>query len=342
MMTPTSATPSSGVPFIVTIDAEGDDLWSRPAEATTHNAAYVGRFQRVCGTHGMKVTYLTDYRMAGSNVFRDVVRDAVGRGQAEVGMHLHAWDTPPYAPLTNDDARYMPYLVEYPEAVMLDKIASVTKRLEETFEQPLVSHRAGRWTFDHRYAGMLVDMGYRVDCSVTPHVSWRSSRGAPLGAGGSDYTWFPETPYFVDETDVALAGNSPLLEVPMTIVSHRPSFVERLVHAGGTAMRPLQAVADRVWPSALWLRPTLTNRRSLLNIVRAAVHESRTHLQLMLHSSELMPGGSPTFRDGAAIETLYDTLEEVLGAAAPHCRGMTLAEFRAQHRETAFEPHGTR
>ena len=36
----------------------------------------------------------------------------------------------------------------------------------------------------------------------------------------------------------------------------------------------------------------------------------------MLHSSELMPGGSPTFRDAAAIEDLYVELEAVFALAA--------------------------
>jgi hypothetical protein len=35
----------SDTPFIITIDTEGDDLWGRPREITTHNAKHLPRFQ---------------------------------------------------------------------------------------------------------------------------------------------------------------------------------------------------------------------------------------------------------------------------------------------------------
>ena len=50
----------------------------------------------------------------------------------------------------------------------------------------------------------------------------------------------------------------------------------------------------------------------------------------MLHSSELMPGGSPAFRDASDIERLYERLEILFGQLRGWCRGMTLQEFRAQ------------
>ena len=47
----------------------------------------------------------------------------------------------------------------------------------------------------------------------------------------------------------------------------------------------------------------------------------------ILHSSELMPGGSPTFPTDDAIESLYEDLESVFADAAEHFRGATLSEF---------------
>jgi hypothetical protein len=48
---------------------------------------------------------------------------------------------------------------------------------------------------------------------------------------------------------------------------------------------------------------------------------------LTLHSSELMPGGSPRFPTGDSIESLYEDLELVFAEAAEHFRGATLSEF---------------
>ena len=52
-----------------------------------------------------------------------------------------------------------------------------------------------------------------------------------------------------------------------------------------------------------------------------------SHIEFMLHSSEFMPGGSPTFRDEAAIDALYDDLEQLFAYIAQRAEGMTLAEF---------------
>ena len=47
-------------PFIITIDTEGDNLWARPREITTRNAAYLPRFQALCETFRFKPVYLVN------------------------------------------------------------------------------------------------------------------------------------------------------------------------------------------------------------------------------------------------------------------------------------------
>lgn len=51
-----------------------------------------------------------------------------------------------------------------------------------------------------------------------------------------------------------------------------------------------------------------------------------SHIEFMLHSSGYA-GGSPTFRDEAAIDALYDDLEQLFAYIAQRAEGMTLAEF---------------
>ena len=93
----------------------------------------------------------------------------------------------------------------------------LSNTLEDVFGTKMVSHRAGRFGFNAVYARALIDQGYRIDCSVTPGVSWRDHPGRPGGPGGPDYTGFPDEAYFVDPADVRRPGASPLLEVPVTI-----------------------------------------------------------------------------------------------------------------------------
>ena len=294
------------IAFLITIDAEGDNLWTLPETITTQNARYLPRFQELCERYGFKPTWLANYEMAECPAFCEFGRDVLQRGRGEIGMHLHAWNSPP---VTSDGPKSQAYLIEYAENVMKDKIKFITELLEQRFIRKMVSHRAGRWALNSRYARLLVEHGYRVDCSVTPHVSWASVLGDPNGSGGIDYTTYPARPYFMDLDRIDCEGDSPLLEVPVSIVAK-----------------------SNVPPIISWLRPNGRNRDSMLAILELAHEEQWPCVEFMLHSAELMPGGSPTFQTQGDIEALYDDLELLLSKAAETFRGQTLSEFYNEYK----------
>lgn len=322
--------------FIITIDTEGDNIWNGPRETTTRNATYLPRFQDLCERHGLKPTYLVNHEMAVSPAFVEFGRDVLARGQGEIGMHLHAWDSPPSVPLTEDDHKYKPYLVEYPVEVMRAKIDYMTKLLQDVFDTPITSHRAGRWAMNETYAGILIEQGYLVDCSVTPHVDWRGTPGNPAGDGGTNYQGYPGAPYFVDPADLSRPGQSPLLEVPMSVSKHLPLALRDLfdgyLQQGGLPVRLLNRMLKNHW-----LRPNGRNGADMVDLVRSEAAAGAAHVEFMLHSSEFMPGGSPTFRDAAAIERLYADIDAVFAEGAALFEGATLAEFRSGF-ATAVQP----
>jgi hypothetical protein len=319
----------TATPFIITIDAEGDNLWAGPREITTRNAEYLPRFQALCERYRFKPVYLANYEMVMSDFFVEFARDVAARNAGEIGMHLHAWNSPPLVPLTDDDIRYHPYLIEYPEPVMREKIRTLTRLLQDRIGREVVSHRAGRWAFDGRYAAMLLDDGYRVDCSVTPSVDWRRNPGVPGGRGGSDYTGFPDRPYFLNPADISRPGVSPLLEVPMTT---RVSDLYRAVPCA-YGLPLLRQTMHRVSPKLRWLCPSQllekNNLKAMLRVADAVREDGPAHLEFMLHSSELMPGGSPEFPGPSHIERLYEYLEMLFENLSSWCRGMTLMELHA-------------
>ena len=61
--------------------------------------------------------------------------------------------------------------------------------------------------------------------------------------------------------------------------------------------------------------------------MRSSARSGNDYVEFMLHSSEFMPGGSPTFKDRAAIEGLYQDLEQLFTRLSDKTVGMTLAEF---------------
>jgi hypothetical protein len=321
--------------FLITIDTEGDNIWAGPREITTRNAAFLPRFQTLCEAHSLKPTYLTNYEMAVSPVFQEFARDTLRRGTAEIGMHLHAWNSPPITPLTPDDYRYQPYLIDYPEPVIQDKVNFMTDLLEETFEVKMVSHRAGRWSMNSVYARILAERGYLVDCSVTPHVTWARVPGDPAGQGGTDFSRFPEDAYWLDLQDISRPGDSSLLEVPMTIMpaSGPTARIGELMPRGTLPSR----VWNRLFPPRQWLQPNGRNGWAMLRILERALHERRRYAEFTLHSSEFMPGGSPTFRTTKSIEDLYRDMEQLFARAAQSFAGATLAEFEQSFSSTSSQ-----
>lgn len=313
--------------FLITIDTEGDNAWARAGEPTTENAKFLGRFQALCERYQLKPTYLTNYEMAKDSCFIEMASDAIARGTAEVGMHLHAWHSPPLEPpRTPDDNRYHPFLIEYPVSEQRAKITFMTRLLEDTFERKMTSHRAGRWAMGPSYARILSELGYVVDCSATPHVSWRSMRGDPTKSGGTDYRFAPCEPYFMSSTDVARRGDGPLLEVPMTILPRRSKISQKLLPSMALRSRIGNYAAKRLMPND-WLRPTPGQLSDLLNVVDRCRAKKRDYAMFMIHSSELMPNGSQYFPEPDDIERLYDAMEALFAHIQGTYHGETVSEY---------------
>lgn len=308
--------------FLITIDTEGDAIWSRPKRIETRNAGFLPRFQQLSERYGFKPTYLTNYEMAESAEFQEFGRDVLRRRVGEIGMHLHAWNSPPLHDLTGDDFHHQPFLIEYPTAVMDRKVAFMTELLEDRFGTRMRSHRAGRWATDARYMALLLKYGYEVDCSVTPTVSWRRTLGDPRAAGGSDYRAFPGQAYFIDPAAPHQPGSSGLLELPATVDVSYP-LLDVLARSPLGAIGPFARLASR----RQWLRPSGANLPQLLDLVRRHARSGTPYLEFVLHSSEFMPGGSPIFPSAAAIERLYSHLEQLFTTIAAHFVGATLSEY---------------
>jgi len=319
--------------FIITIDTEGDNEWSRPNPILTRNAAYLPRFQSLCEEFEFKPTWLTNYEMATSPEFVRFGRDVLSRRAGEIGMHLHAWSSPPLKPLTHDDHATHPFLIEFPAEVMAEKIGFMTELLQQQFGVKMLSHRAGRWAFNSTYAKLLDENGYLADCSVTPHVSWRRTLGDPKGEGGPDYRGFPSNAYFIDLENIDRPGSSNLLEVPPTIIRSKLADAAPWMYE----VRGVKRFAEQYSPPISWIFPNGSNVDRMIRCVRTAVSEHREFIEFVIHSSELMPGGSPRFLTNESIEALYVDLRVLFGEISKNFVGATLGEFQATKRAERVE-----
>ena len=185
--------------FIITIDTEGDNLWSvsdLKAPIGTKNAKFLYRFQELCEKYGFIPTYLTNYEMANADAMRELGREGLAKGTLEIGAHEHAWNSPPWFPLIKSPfKRGKPYLGEYPWFVIRKKLEYLTKFLEDTFQCPITSHRGGRWCLDDVIIRELNRLGYMVDCTCTPGISWAKKPGWSIGSRGTDWGSYANRPF---------------------------------------------------------------------------------------------------------------------------------------------------
>ena len=301
--------------FIITIDTEADNQWSNTGASTTKNAEYLPRFQELAEKFEFKPVWLTTYEMAKDDFFVSYMKDRQESGLCEIGAHLHAWSNPPEYSLNriNDQKDY---LIEYPEAVMGEKLRALTACLANSFGIKPVSHRSGRWATDAAYFKLLDQNGYHVDCSVTPMVDWSSLPGS-TGMPGSDYSAFPRKPYLLTDN---------LLEIPMTIAKLR-YFDNARIHSIRTALSEFRKL---LIGRTQWLRPDSSlSRKGIRKIIDHHEEENDTdYLMFMIHSSELMPDGSPNFKSNLEIEKLYELIENVFAMVKDlQYDGITLREY---------------
>ena len=297
--------------LIITIDNEEDNQWNPEAEETTENAKYLKRFQDLCNRFNFKPVYLTTYRMAQDSVFVDFAKEALRKKQCEVGMHLHAWSTPPMYNLqktTNERA----YLIEYPIDVMEEKISTLHDLLTATFGE-MFSHRSGRWALNQDYLSLLKKYGYRCDCSVTPGISWCSHLGV-TGTPGSDYSQEQNGAYEIIEG---------LLEVPVSIYGLH-YFNARAIHTPKSLARE---ISHSLRGKKSWLRPSMSSLHQMKTLLDYIQKTKIDYAMFMIHSSELMPGGSPYYKDEQAIEKLYGQLEQLFVYASNNFDGITLRDY---------------
>ena len=317
--------------LIVTVDAEADNQWDVGAPQTTANLAEVPRFQRLCDQFGFPPTYLCTHEIVTSSSFRGTIAAYASDGRAEVGAHLHPWSTPPFDAAWDGVDAARPYPSELPPDLVARKLDTLTSVIADRAGARPVSYRAGRWGLSAVQIGLLVALGYRVDCSVTPGVSWQADIG--LRDGGPDFGDAPAAPYVVSSHDPTRPGDSGLLEVPVTILHTswlmRRSRLLRRSYRRRRRSLPWRA-ADRFFHVApQWLRPYphMTAER-LIAVADTAHRLGRPVLEMMLHSSELLPGGSTYNPTPASVDRFFDRLTRLFQHLASRgVGGVTLTDF---------------
>lgn len=288
--------------FIITVDTEADNQWRGDSKLSVENIRHIPRFQELCESYGFVPTYLLTYEIIVDPPSAEFFKELYAHGKAEVGLHLHPWSTPPY----DDGDVVQRFPSELSDEILEVKMNTLAHIFEEVFGFRAQSFRAGRWGYDDRLGKLLAKHGCVVDTSITPKVDWGNQIKKPERHAS--------TPSFVTETIFPHTRASGIVEVPMTVVYTGPvkedGYIARVVKYMPYIVR---RVFNKLFGKPRWCRiyPE-TSLEDLIDVYRAVRKNDTGVMVFMIHSSELMVGGSPYTKDDASVERIYRIFEDFL------------------------------
>ncbi|MHA1341612.1 MAG: hypothetical protein ACTSO2_16705 [Promethearchaeota archaeon] len=193
---------------------------------------------------------------------------------------------------------------------------------------------------------ILCELGYIADCSVTPGIFWEKTLGNPRGKGGPNFIHADIHPYFLNSNDVIHTGKSNLLEIPITILFIKCPFVankfwqkiylDALTEYIKNSKYCFFRILRKLKFCPVWFRPYSNERvKTLIQVYKSAKRLNLEYIQMILHSSELMPGGSPYNKDDNSIERLYKIINNLFRVLSQDLiESVTLAEYAKKiHKE---------
>lgn len=311
--------------LLVGIDTEADDQWSEAGRQrlSVKNAACLPALQALFEEFGARPAYLVTHEMATHEDSAPVLRDLARSRRCEIGAHLHPWSSPPFRP--EDLAGHT-----YPHNLSVDllerQLTELTRTIEESLGTRPTTYRAGRNGMDGGTLPVLERLGYRVDTSVDPLFNERRK-------GGMRFAGAPLYPYHPDYRDVRRPGASKILEVPISAATDPPlpKALERLYAT--LPPIPYRGVFKRLGLRPVWLRPSYTPLPDMLAFASRLAEQRAPCFNVIFHSSEILPGGSPYTPDAASVDRFLDALRRLLEHITQKLGaiGRTYAEFGAAY-----------
>ena len=297
--------------FCVTIDTEPDcDVHWRRSQPLTFESVTFGIpniLRPMWNRFNIRPVYFVSPEVIENDRCCQTLKDEIGLG-AEIGTHLHSEYIGPQK--KHEDAGgtasdEFPCFA-YDSEIESEKIKNLTELIETKLGIWPVSYRAARYGADLDTIKSLETLGYKVDSSVTPEISW-------VKQGGPDHSRAPKQPYFISARNYYTAGESGILEVPITISGKRLPFL-----------------SDK-WIYYRWLRPThMTALEMKMLVAEFVKNYAEPVLNLMFHSMEVLPGKTPFVRTKLGQKMYLNRLTSILGYLAKKgFESKTLAEIYA-------------
>lgn len=277
--------------FIITIDTE-EDNWGYTAEKyTTTNIERLYDLQLIFNDFDVKPVYLVTYQVAIDNKAVAILKSILKEKKCTIGSHCHPWSTPPYVEEKN---KINSMLCNLPVALQYKKLQNLHRTITDSFGIEPVIFRAGRYGFDPSVAENIYRLGYKIDTSITPFISWKDY-------GGPDFTNYTPVPfkYFLNSSE-----DSYLIELPVTIGFSQDNFArcnELSSFLGGKSFFKKLKIKGILYHMRLlnlvWLSPEQADYKKMINLVKKMKKENYSFLNMTFHSPSLKAGLSPFIKN---------------------------------------------
>lgn len=284
----------------ITIDVEPDSSYKswRYSSPITFTGVEIGIrdiLHPLFNKYGYKPTYLLNNVVIEDDNSVKILQEL--GGEYELGTHLHSEFIHPEKKIF-DYSGAMPngnQCLYKPEIEYL-KIKNITELFETNFGYRPKSFRAGRYNARANTIRSLIDLGYKVDTSVTPHMKWNDDSYDYK----VDYSSALEQPYFPDiENWMMDSGSGTLLEIPISIIES--GFFRK---------------------NRIWLRPYLFNVNKVISVIEQYKKKYCTNTyivyNMMFHNVEVMSGLNPYVSDDGERDLFIKQLDEILSYCANH------------------------
>lgn len=271
--------------LLVVVDTEEEFDWRLPHSRSNTDVTAIaaqGLAQEIFARHGIIPTYVVDYPVATTPAAVAVLKEFADRGTCLIGAHLHPWVNPPHLETVNAVNSYPGNL---PPSLEKAKLSALTEAITRSFGVSPVIYKAGRYGIGPATAGILADLGYRIDLSVVPFTDMS-------GDGGPDFSRFGFQPSWIGDW-------GRLLEIPLScgfcglLETFGPVIFPRVSGRAGMRLHLPGLLARSGLLERIRLTPEGVDLSENMRLARSLYEQGCRIFSFTYHSPSLRAGMTP-------------------------------------------------